>query len=296
VEMKDLKNSPPVGIKRVSHHPDFAVINVTGNLDAVPDNNDQWANDIAILELDQNITWSPLVQPACLPQPQHEAELYEDGRMALSSGWGGINQRYPDDVVDVLQLHYARMNVYNSQTCYNHLVSFCDDFMRKHILQAGASVNWDLNQYRSIYPELLSCIKIQHFQKGQKEAFWLTDDKICAFNIKNGAAACNGDSGSALIVDDVPLTPAAPARDAAAPAGAAAAAAHYGIKPDHSAAAAPARNRATIIGVVHSQPGFFLPGVSACPQPGDHHYPILYTKVLKYLPWIESVLKVINFA
>jgi len=121
VEMKDLKNSPPVGIKRVSHHPDFAVINVTGNLDAVPDNNDQWANDIAILELDQNITWSPLVQPACLPQPQHEAELYEDGRMALSSGWGGINQRYPDDVVDVLQLHYARMNVYNSQTCYNHL-------------------------------------------------------------------------------------------------------------------------------------------------------------------------------
>ena len=100
----------------------------------------------------------------------------------------------------------------------------------------------------------------------------MTDEKICAYNAEDGASVCTGDSGSALIVD-APYTLAS------------------------AASADPAvTTRATIIGVVHAQPGFFLPGLSACPQPGDHEYPILFTKVVDYLTWIESVLKDVDLS
>ena len=96
----------------------------------------------------------------------------------------------------------------------------------------------------------------------------MTDEKICAYNAEDGASFCTGDSGSVLIVD-APYTLAS------------------------AASADPAvTTRATIIGVVHAEPGFFHPGAGlsrACP--GDHEYPILFIKVVDYLPWIESVLK-----
>ena len=76
----------PVGIKRIVPHPAFEILDIPDNLTSTPANHANWAKDIAVIELDSKLEWSPLLQPACLPQPQQKEDLYRDGRMATTSG------------------------------------------------------------------------------------------------------------------------------------------------------------------------------------------------------------------
>ena len=42
-------------------------------------------NDVALLLLEDSVEWSPLVQPACLPNP---SQAFSSGVLATVAGWG----------------------------------------------------------------------------------------------------------------------------------------------------------------------------------------------------------------
>ena len=49
----------------------------------------QVANDIALINIDQDVKWSDRVQPVCLPNPDKDSFA---GLMATVSGWGWTDE------------------------------------------------------------------------------------------------------------------------------------------------------------------------------------------------------------
>merc|ERR1719209_292851 len=67
-----------------------------------PTYDNQWSNDIALVEVKDPIEFNEFVQPACLPDdvaqnPASLLSLYAPGTPALISGWGKIDAKSPHD-------------------------------------------------------------------------------------------------------------------------------------------------------------------------------------------------------
>uniref|UniRef100_A0A914RR55 Peptidase S1 domain-containing protein n=1 Tax=Parascaris equorum TaxID=6256 RepID=A0A914RR55_PAREQ len=54
-----------------------------------PSNDDLFADDIALIELDEDIRFGKYVQPICLPPVEFD---YEPGKKCVVSGWGSIGE------------------------------------------------------------------------------------------------------------------------------------------------------------------------------------------------------------
>lgn len=97
------ENGTELSVTRVRIHEDF--INLI-------------SQDIALLKLKDPISWSPLIQPVCLPSPKLKPSL---GSMCWVIGWGQTDtqgKRGPKVLVS---------SEYNSTTCFS-IQSFIHSF------------------------------------------------------------------------------------------------------------------------------------------------------------------------
>ena len=78
--MQILKTMYYMKVKKMTLHPDY--------------NKDTISNDIAVLELAEELTFTKKVKPACLPSS--ETKDYS-GRASTVSGWGGTIGYGPND-------------------------------------------------------------------------------------------------------------------------------------------------------------------------------------------------------
>ncbi|XP_065161396.1 testisin-like isoform X1 [Atheta coriaria] len=68
-------------------------------------------NDIAILELDSDVTWSDLVQPACF------SSKFADGDWAVVAGWGRTSENNTDSDKKTSILQKAKVAILNNDVC-----------------------------------------------------------------------------------------------------------------------------------------------------------------------------------
>ncbi|KAK6622780.1 hypothetical protein RUM43_008623 [Polyplax serrata] len=78
----------------------------------------KFVDDIALLELENDIHWTKSVGPACLPTLNLDTEQYStySDRSATTAGWGWINEKYGEGIrPDILQK--VQVTVVDNEKC-----------------------------------------------------------------------------------------------------------------------------------------------------------------------------------
>ena len=104
-----------VGLKvRAVHvHPNFTLGTLGPN---------DFRHDIAIIQLERGVTWSPRIRPICLPNPWdylQEQSAKKKGLYGYVAGWGiksgDDRARSPDEMPE--ELRFVRLGVKSNKTC-----------------------------------------------------------------------------------------------------------------------------------------------------------------------------------
>ncbi|XP_030048337.1 transmembrane protease serine 11C [Microcaecilia unicolor] len=73
------------------------------------------ANDITLLLLSEPVTFSPYMQPICLPEPEN---IFQDESSCFVTGWGALQAKGPRSLV----LQQAQVKIINTDTCNSETV------------------------------------------------------------------------------------------------------------------------------------------------------------------------------
>ncbi|KAE8578233.1 hypothetical protein XENTR_v10023410 [Xenopus tropicalis] len=97
-QLSDLDNAVLRGVKNITVHPDYMYEGSSG--------------DIALIELEEPIVFTPSIQPVCLPSQDVPLPM---GTMCWVTGWGNIKENTP--LEDPQTLQKAEVGLINRTSC-----------------------------------------------------------------------------------------------------------------------------------------------------------------------------------
>jgi len=152
-----------VNISEIVVHPDYVLPTDVAGTDKV-----QWDNDYGLLRVAEPITMNDFIRPVCIPTTESEMSLFKEGDDStpegIVAGWGYETATG----TTAYTLREARLPSVTNDVCYNAMVEL------HHRLDSTLSPNVQI-----------------------------TENMFCAgFETGQSAATCQGDSGSAYVVED----------------------------------------------------------------------------------------------
>ena len=137
----------------------------------------QLADDIALINLDQDVEWNDFVQPACLPNPDKESFA---GLLATASGWG-----WTDEVKNGKTLHQTGI--------------FFFTWLRIELIWLRSILGGKrANTLQKVDVPIIGNRECQQWYKDEKKSLVIVETAMCAGLEKGGKDSCQVIQNSAM--------------------------------------------------------------------------------------------------